>query len=193
MIPNHTSFWSIPAILLFIMATLIPGPANSQFYYKDLLVPAQTTAQLTGLQQHRVRSVKLLGYEWDGEATEGFSGSQQLSNNYKTLTTQTATAYCGTSTLTSFLDDKRRLIRTSDTTDGAGSTSHYSYNAQGLLTAITNVSTSPGQPHETETHYWYYSEARPDKMLRIKNGVDTTTVSFTLDEKGQVIEELARR
>lgn len=187
------ALWLTSAIPLIFIFFLVPGTANGQFYYKDLLIPAQTAEQLAGFQQHRIRAVKLLSYERDGEPTDGFSGSQQVGNNYKTLTTRLETAYSGASTLTSFFDDKGRLVRTVDTTDGAGSTTHYSYNPQGLLTVISNVSTSFGQPQETETHRWYYSDGRPDKMLRIKNGADTTTVSFVLDEKGRVIEEAAKR
>lgn len=181
-------------VLFFLAATLTSGTVNSQFYYKDLLIPAQTTAQLAGFQQHRIRTVKVLSYERDGEATEGFSGSQHISNNYKKLTTQLQTAYAGTSTLTSFFDQEGRLLRSIDTTDGSGSISHYSYNEQGLLTAITNVSTSFGQSQEKEEHHWYYSDkGRPQKMLRIKNTLDTTNISFVLDEKGKVIEEVAKR
>jgi len=194
MIVNHPRSQPAMAMLLWLMAVLISEAANSQFYYKDLVVPAQTAAQLTRFQQNRIRSVKLLSYERDGLPTEGFSGSQRISSDYKKLTTQLQTAYAGASTLTSFFDDKGHLLRSIDTADGAGSISSYSYNGQGRLTSITNVSTSFGQSNEKEEHQWYYSaNGQPERMLRIKNNLDTTVVSFVLDEKGQVVEEIAKR
>jgi len=42
-----------------------------------------------------------------------------------------------------------------------------------------------------EVHQWFYNDqGKPLRMLRILNNNDTTEVRFTLDEKGNVTEEL---
>jgi hypothetical protein len=45
--------------------------------------------------------------------------------------------------------------------------------------------------YENEIHQWFYnSDNKPVRMLRIVNNRDTTDIRFTLDEKGNIIEEI---
>lgn len=87
--------------------------------------------------------------------------------------------------------EKGWLISSRDTAQNASSQSSYSYNPNGQLIRLESSSRSDNIT-TTEIHNWTYNEAGlPQSMQRIRNQVDTTTVSFVYDEKGNIVEEKA--
>jgi YD repeat-containing protein len=168
--------------------------SSAQYYYKDILSSEQTSAQLKKYKNQRVRLVTVTSFENNGQPTEDFTGSQTIADNFSSIRTVFNTAMAGESELTTFFNAEGRIVKTVDTTDGSGSISEYRYNASGKLASIINISTSPGMHQEKEEHRWQYdAQGRPQTMLRIKNNIDTTVISFVLDEKGNVAEENSRR
>lgn len=179
-------------LILAFFGILIPS--FSQYYYKDIVAPKQTGETLAKYKTHKVRNVKLGSFEADGQPTEGFNGSLKISANYKEMVTTLESVLGGASQLISYFDGAGHLIRTVDTTDGAGSVTEYSYNEKGLVMKVVNVSSSAGGMKLHEEHIWTYdSLGRPLQLLRLKNTTDTTYVTFVLDEKGNVTEENAVR
>jgi hypothetical protein len=75
----------------------------------------------------------------------------------------------------------------------ANSSNFYEYDSKGHLIKVLNISTSVDDDFTskiTEEHlYLYDTKGHASKMLRIKNQLDTTTVLFTSDEKGNIIDE----
>ena len=176
--------------LTSMLCLLISLGANAQYYYKDITGPAQTMEKAAKLKSQKVRTVNVISYEPDGEPTQDFNGTQTISSDYSRITTSFKTPLSGESQLTTFFDKSGRLIRSIDTADGSHSESEYVYNTNGTLAKIVNVSTSAGNKSEKEDHLWYYNaEGKPEKMLRVKNDVDTTYITFVADEKGNVGEE----
>src|SRR5690606_38284145 len=103
------------------------------------------------------------------------------------VTTTFKTALAGESELTTFYDANGRLVKSVDTTDGSRSESEYTYYSNGSLQKISNLSVSAGQKSEREDHLWFYNaNGQAERMLRVKNGTDTTYITFVLDEKGNV-------
>ena len=84
------------------------------------------------------------------------------------------------------------LTTISDTSSSVISTTTYSYDDKNNPVIIKNVSTDANDSiYVNEVHQWFYNiEGKPVNMLRIVNNKDTTDVRFTVDEKGNVIEEL---
>lgn len=176
--------------LTSMLCLLISLGANAQYYYKDITGPAQTMEKAAKLKSQKVRTVNVISYEPDGEPTQDFNGIQTISSDYSRITTSFKTPLSGESQLTTFFDKSGRLIKSIDTADGSHSESEYVYNSDGTLAKIANVSTSAGNKSEKEDHLWYYNaEGKPEKMLRVKNDVDTTYITFVSDEKGNVGEE----
>jgi hypothetical protein len=176
--------------LTSMLCLLISLGANAQYYYKDITGPAQTMEKAAKLKSQKVRTVNVISYEPDGEPTQDFNGTQTISSDYSRITTSFKTPLSGESQLTTFFDKSGRLIKSIDTADGSHSESEYVYNTNGTLAKIANVSTSAGNKSEKEDHLWYYNaEGKPGKMLRVKNDVDTTYITFVADEKGNVGEE----
>jgi YD repeat-containing protein len=97
-------------------------------------------------------------------------------------------------TLITYYNADGLIGKTIDTTDGASSTTTYTYDDLKRLITLVNNSASTGQAVEKEEHIWKYNASgHPLSMLKIRNGIDTTYLSFVLDEKGNVIEEKSIR
>lgn len=176
--------------LTSMLCLLISVGANAQYYYKDITGPAQTMEKAAKLKSQKVRTVNVVSYEPDGELTQDFNGNQTISSDYSRITTSFKTPLSGESQLTTFFDKNGSLVKSIDTTDGSHSESEYFYNSNGTLSRIENVSTSAGNKSEKEVHLWYYNTSgKPEKMLRVKNDIDTTYITFIADEKGNVGEE----
>lgn len=176
------------------LCLLISLGANAQYYYKDIIVSKQTIETAAKYRSQKIRSVTVVSFENTGDRTEDFAGSQTISPDYTRITTTFKTPEYGESELITYYDAQGRLTKSIDTADGSHSESEYFYNDNGSLSKITNVSVSTGQKSEREDHYWYYNgTGAAERMLRVKNGTDTTYITFVTDEKGNIAEENSMR
>lgn len=177
-----------------ILCLLFSVGANAQYFYKDLVTARQTMDKTSLYKSQKIQSVNVMSYEKNGQPTDDFSGNQLVSGNYTKVVTTLKTPLNGESELTTFFDGNGRLVKTIDTADGSYSESQYVYTIDNAISKITNLSRSAGQISESEDHLWTYnSNGKPQSMLRIKNGSDTTYVTFVLDDKGNVAEEKSMR
>lgn len=177
-----------------ILCLLFSLNAKAQYFYKDLVTARQTMEKKASYKSQKVQSVNVISYENNGQPTEDFAGRQAVSGNYTRIITTLKTPLNGESELTTFFDGNGRLTKTVDTTDGSYSESQYFYNTNNAITKIMNISRSSGGRTESEDHLWTYNNSgQPQSMLRIKNGSDTTYVTFGLDDKGNVAEENSMR
>jgi YD repeat-containing protein len=176
----------------FLFLILLTGVCTAQYYYKDLLVTRQTTAQWKLYQVNKVKTVTLNSFEGDGQPSEGFSGDQQVASDYSGITTHTHAPGSPESWLIASYAAAGRPVTTLDTSDTYQSSSDYDYDGEGKLTGITNTSLeTDNKRKDIEQHLWSYSQGKPSGMLKIKNGSDTTFVHFVADEKGNIAEEHA--
>ena len=174
--------------LIFSLAGL---SGNSQYYYKDILVTRQTQDTWKSYFANKVSGVTILSTERDGQPTPGFVCTQTVSSKEHSIQTFTKSADVQPSNLFSFYDASGRLIKTVDTSDTYKSTSLYSYNEKGETNTISNTSLeTDNQVTATEKHIWIYKEGIAVQMIKIKNDSDTTTVNFTADDSGNIIEEI---
>lgn len=132
----------------------------------------------------------MASFDNNNQPIEGFGGSQTVSNDFTTITTETFTSLSGKDEMTHYFNDKGQLIQSIDTTEGNKVVIQYTYDANNLITGISNMSFSPGGYSTREQHLWFYNKAgKPERMLKIKNSSDTTIVNFKPDEQGNVGEE----
>jgi hypothetical protein len=175
---------------LALIFTLTALSGNSQYYYKDILVTRQTQDSWKSYFANKVSAVTIQSTEKNGEPTPGFVCTQSVSPDYHSIQTFTKSADAQPSNLQSFYDANGRLIKTVDTSDAYNSTSVYSYNEQGKINIISNTALeTDNQVTATEKHLWIYKDGKAAQMIKIKNNSDTTTVNFTADDKGNIIEE----
>jgi YD repeat-containing protein len=166
----------------------------TQYYQKDIIEPLRAEAQWQLLKKNNIKSVTLASYESNNQPSEGFSGEQKVLDNFGRIETYTKTIQNPASQLTTWYNANGQLTKTVDTSEDFLSISTYEYDQAGRVSKIFNTSTSAGQITTTEVHEWTYNAAgKPTKMLRIRNGNDTTVYTFIFDEKGNVAEEHGMR
>ena len=173
-----------------ILISFIAHTAYSQHYYNDLMMTNEIVKKRAIYLANKVRSVKMTSFDGNNQPIEGFGGTQAISNDFATITTETSTSLSGSDEITHYFNDKGQLTQSIDTTDGNKVIIQYTYNANNLITSITNMSFSPGGYSTREQHLWFYNKAgKPERMLKVKNSSDTTIVNFKLDDKENVGEE----
>jgi len=173
----------------FILATSLS--LQAQYYYKDIVGTRQFNQTIKLYLDNKVSSIEATGYDGEGRKNSDFSENQYFFGDRNLLKISTRDKTTITSQYYRF-DAKGLLTTISDTSTSLASTSTYSYDEKNNPVLIKNIITdSDDSINQTEIHQWFYNaEGKPIRMLRILNSRDTTDVRFTIDEKGNVVEEL---
>jgi YD repeat-containing protein len=176
----------------FLLAAFmyIACSSNAQYYYKDITGTKETSDLIKTYIKNKVKIVTLTSYDADNVKSDNLFVEQYFSPETKILKTVTGTGEdnANRSTVFTYADENGNIIKTVDSSGIVVNTTTYDYNASGNLELVT-ISSSDTISHESEQHIWQWENGRPIKMLRIKDGMDTTYVNFKLDEQGNVIEE----
>lgn len=164
---------------------------QAQYYYKDIIGTEEINQMIKLYTVNKVLSVTVNGYDGDGVKTNDFAETHEFLANQDLLKITTRNKTSVTTQYYRF-DKNGKVTNLSDTSDSVISSTSYQYDEKNNLVSIRNiVSDSEDSIFLNELHQWFYdSGGRPVKMLRIVNNKDTTEVRFTLDENGNVIEEL---
>ena len=177
---------------ILVLVLIIGGSTSlySQYFYKDIIGTRETNQTIKLYLSNKVRLVEATGFDAEGTKNSDFSEIQtfagaaniwKISNRNKTTISNQYYRF----------DAKGALTTVTDTSSSMISTTAYSYDDKNNPLLIKNTVTDADDSiNQTETHQWFYNnEGRPVRMLRIVNNIDTTDVRFTLDEKGNVIQE----
>jgi len=168
--------------------------ASAQYYYKDILVTAQISANYRLQKANKVSIVKIAPFDSNLPAENAVAIEQTFDLSKNTVTTYSKAIDADESWLKSYYNDNGTLVKTVDSTNEVTTRSEYTYDSQGLLTAISSKSVTKDNSSETEVHQWKYNaDGKPEKMVKVKNRSDTTFLTFTLDEQGNIGEESAMR
>ena len=164
---------------------------NAQYYYKDIIATNETNRQFQNLIANNVLTVTATGYDPNGIKDPEFSEVLQVIREMNALKTTTNNNLSAPGMLLQVFDNNNRLIRVSDSAADMVSTTAYQYDNAGRIIEIQNTSTDSSKTiNENEVHKWVYDESgKLLKMLRIINNIDTLEIRFTLDVKGNVIDE----
>jgi hypothetical protein len=180
-------------LIKFISFILLAQTASAQYYYKDIIAAREASAKQQSYKQNRVRSVDLTSKDAYDEPEEGFECQQKTSGDYLQITTYTKSKFTPESFQTTSYTASGLIKETIDTSKSFYSVTAYQFDASGQLVDVLNTSTqTDNQAKDIEEHIWQYDKnAKPEQMIKIKNGSDTTLVHFVLDEKGNIGEERA--
>ncbi len=179
----------LPAIVLLFSTTL-----HAQYYYNDIIGTAEITERMKTYVTNKVQTVTATGYDAQGVKTSEFNEWQEVKENGKALKITTRSGFNKTILYYQF-DAAGRLTSLLDSSADVQSVSAYKYDAAGKLTSIENTTRDSSTAfNETEIHQWIYTSAgKPEKLWRILNGKDSTEIRFTLDENGNVGDEIIYR
>ena len=183
-----------PHCLACIIAlSVIAMRSQAQYYYKDIVVTSQINANYKILRDNKVTRVTLTPAAAD-PAQNSVTLQQTINPSQKLVVTYTKVPNATESWLKSYYNEAGMLVKTIDSSAEFVTRSLYEYDAAGRLSVINSNSVPVNDPAESEIHTWSYNNnGQPVKMLKIKNGNDTTFVSFTADEQGNPGEEKVER
>jgi hypothetical protein len=175
------------SISLVLMAGL---QAGAQYYYLDIIGTAQTNKQYKLIKENRLQKISAASFEGNNQPSADFVLEQTVGNNGQQITTRSASVNSGESYFISSYENDR-LAKTVDSSNSAINTVLYVYDAGGkLVSTIAASKDFDGTSISAETHNWKYnSNGQPESMLKVKNGRDSTYISYKLDEAGNVVEE----
>jgi YD repeat-containing protein len=176
------------------LGLLLAGSSGAQYYYKDIIGTRETAELMKTYQANKVNRVVLSSFDAKNTKSEDFFVEQKYLPATRTLQTITRSGVSNESILLSYINDAGQVVQTVDSSETLVSRTEYQYDGSGQLVAVVSTSTDAlKQSSLTEAHYWQYEGSKPKRMLRVKNGVDTTVIDFNLDAKGNVIEETSTR
>jgi hypothetical protein len=175
-------------ILVFSLMILSQG--FGQYYYSDIAGTQQTNQQYKTLIANQLKKISATSYEGNNQPVENFLLEQIIDNVKQQIITRSKSSTNGESFFISAYRGNR-LSKTVDSSTSAINTVQYQYNTDGKINTIASVNKDfDGTLMSTEAHNWFYNaKGQPEKMLRIKNNSDTTFITFTHDEAGNVAEE----
>jgi hypothetical protein len=192
---NFTGMKNFYCAVGILTLMTIPDVAKSQYYYKDIISVSQINKTFGVYAANKITNVTLKSFNGATPVTEGFACRQKVNYRPNRVVTYTKTPDHGESWLTATYDEQGLLIKTADSTAESVSRSFYQYNAKKILVQLRNETAATDKSSAgREVHNWIYNDnGKPQQMIRIKDGRDTTVVKFTMDEKGNPAEEEAFR
>lgn len=165
---------------------------NAQYYYKDIIGTKETSELVRQYTNNKVNRVLLNSYDANNTKNDGFYVEQLFTS--RSLKTITRSGDEDASNFISYINEQGQVIRTVDSSDALISSTTYAYNTSGALTSIISTSSDSSKTFsQKEEHKWEYEGTTIARMLRIKNGTDTTFVNFKRDENGNISEETSVR
>jgi hypothetical protein len=182
--------------IVVVASTLFSGSfdAVAQYYYKDIVTTQQISGTYLQYKLNAVSKVNVSAFDRNIPVNDAVVIQQTVNTRQNSVITYTKVPDADENWLKSYYNEKGQLIKTTDSTEEIVAHTVYQYNDKGLLSAISNKSVPKNNPVLTEFHQWIYNASnQPEKMIKIKNATDTTVISFTTDEKGNIGEEKAMR
>ena len=181
----------IPATAFLVL--VFACSARAQFYYKDIISNNQLLKEMALYKENKIRSVNIKSFEDDGSESDGFFCEKSISKDYKKVELFTRSNVSGASLFTSWFNSKGQLLQTNDSSAISVSVNIYSYDDQNRVKSIVSSVRSADDDFVNEIleeHlYSYNAQNLPEKMIRIKNKRDSTTILFSADEKNNIAIE----
>lgn len=177
--------------LLLPIILLISLTVHSQHYYKDIVGTREVNERMKTYLNAKVQSVTATGYDGNGMKSSDFNEWQEVQANGTILKITTRTGQSVTRLYYQF-DDNTRLINSRDSSAGMQITTTFTYdNAGNLVLVNTTTQDSLHEFDQTDARHWRYNtQGKPETMLRIINTTDSTEYRFSLDESGNVKDEM---
>ena len=172
---------------------------HAQYYYKDIVGTRDINQTIKLYRSNKVVSAEAIGFDGDGVKNSDFSETHNFFADQNMLKIATRNKTVITNEYYRF-DSKGLLTNLSDTSSSLASTGPYTYlvstttytydkdNPALIKNTVTDATDSI---YAGEVHQWFYNDhGKPVRMLKILNNNDTTEIRFTLDDKGNVVEEI---
>lgn len=161
-----------------------------QYYHNDITDARAISERMKNYINQKVKTIAATGYDARGAKTTDFNEWQEINAERKLLKISARNGQQVTRQYYQF-DDQYRLSGITDSSGDIKSITAYNYDNNGNIILIkTSIKDSLQDFTETIEHqYQYINGRKPEKLLRIINGKDSTEYRFTIDEKENVVDE----
>jgi hypothetical protein len=173
--------------VVFVLSLVL---GKAQYYYKDIITTGQINQNYAQYKKNGVTKVNVSAFERNTPITDVVTLQQMVNTNQRKVLTHTKTPDAEEAWLSSYYNENSALIKTVDSTEENVTVAEYEYSNKGVLLKIASLASPVNNPVLKEVHLWQYNSSGVlQKMLKIKNNIDTTYISFVQDEKGNIAEE----
>jgi YD repeat-containing protein len=177
-------------ITALIAATAISSKA--QYYYNDIVNNKAVLAELAKLKEKKIKGVKVVSMESNGEATEGFTCRKKINRDFTEVEIYTETNQSYPNTFISYFDKAGLLQKTIDSSEAGATTIDYRYDGGGRLVSIISTKhfSDEDAGFSNEQHLYQYNSAGILQQMRlVKNNRDSILYVFEADEAGNITIE----
>lgn len=175
-------------VVMYCLSTSV----NAQYYYKDIVSTDKLNHEFSILKNASIRSIKIKSFDENDQPSEGFFCEKKFNKNFTQSEMLSKSNITGESLLVTDYNDHGQIIRTTTTTPNTTNIVEFQYDTAGNISLIRTKTTADGDSTGLgETHEYFYEKQLPVKMLRKKNNVLISTITFLSDDKGNIIEENA--
>ncbi len=182
----------IKKVFVTLFITAVACGAKAQYYYNDIVNNKTVVAELAALKAKKIKGVKVLSLESNGEQTEGFTCQKKINRDFTQVEIYTSTEQSYPNTFISYFDKTGLLQKTVDSSEAGATTTDYRYDGAGRLTAVTSskhfADDDAGSSNEQHI-YQYNTDGILQQMWLIKNNRDSIRYAFDADEAGNIIVE----
>jgi hypothetical protein len=176
--------------IFFAFFLLLSFISQAQHYYNDIVGAAALRDKMKDYTTNRVKSVTATGFDERGVKSSDFSEWQEVDAAASILK---VTSRNGQQIVRQQYQFDRQFNITSltETSGTIKSTTVYTYDGNNNIVSIKTTSTdSLNNFNETDEHQWSYNaNGKPQRLLRILNGHDSSEYRLSTDEKGNVADE----
>jgi hypothetical protein len=177
-------------IVFFIAVYFNFSAVNAQYYYKDILSTLQQNKEFSILKNANIKLIKISSFDENDQPSDGFFCEKKINKTFTQSQMLSKSNITGQSLLVTDYNNKGEVVKTTTTTPTTDNTVQFQYDQNGNISLITTNTIADGDSSGiTETHEYFYENGKPVKMLRKKNNKLISTITFVLDDKGNVIEE----
>jgi hypothetical protein len=163
---------------------------KAQFYYKDILSTKQLSVDMVQLKQQKFRKIIIKSFEDDNKESDGFFCEKSINKSYTKTEMITKSYVTGSSIFTSIFNSDGLLLQSVDSSQISSRTSVYTYTTANQLKSIVSTVRSNDDDFKneiTEAHVYFYTDKNlPEKMIKVKNNKDSSTINFVLDDKNNI-------
>jgi hypothetical protein len=179
--------------ILLTTLVLWATQSQAQYFYKDIIGNQVANSEMVSYKNSTIHEIKIISYEADGTITPDFFCVKKISKKFDKTTLYSHSLETGASILESTFNPLSQIIKTYDSSELSNTVILFDYDFNNKIRRIKTSSISKNNKTitklEEEHVYTYDSESRLQKLLVIKNNLDTTVILFSTDEYGNVILE----
>ncbi len=175
----------------FLLTATYCNILPAQYYHKDIWNAQQLTKEMAIIKQENIRTVSIKSFEDNGEPSKEFFCEKRMDKNHRMAQTVTRSNVTDQSLLTSHFNTNGLILKTTDSTVSALNRTMYNYDNNNRITEVKTFTKADDDAEGIEEIriYSYNANGNLEKMVRKKNMMQLSTVTFKVDDKGNVVEE----